>query len=411
MIAANDLDYSYFVCYGESSSEKRLYRFTPTSYDWSEALQTVLPPGLGGNVDAMAAATDASAQPGDPYLNVCWAEGLQTGVVTFWFAQSRDRGASFLAPVSVHSQQVFDMLTVAVATTVGWSGEDEVLLAAAPEDRPGSVPEMIAIYRSADQGLHWSAGTSVDPSAYAQREPSLAGFGNHVFMAYSRRADAAAQRDIYFVYSPDGGVTYSDPEPLTGGPADDFTPQIVVDHDGQYFHVFYLTGAVQGDESTLMVVSGLVESPWDIGEPEMVSDSGSVVNAGGYSVAVAPSGIGAVWTSRFPLGDTDIRFDASWRGNSSHLVRTFLPSRSEIGSCYPNPFNGVVIVPLHLRATQDVSLDLSDVLGRHVTTVFVGLMSPGIHQLSVDFGACPTGAYWLRMRGTSDPPQRLLLLR
>ncbi len=409
--ATSDNAYSYYVCSSAQSTTKHLYRLTTSVDEWSEALETELPPGFGGNIDALAAATDVAAQPSEPYLNVCWIEGVQTGLTGLCFVQSRDRGGTFLSPVLVHAQQIFADLAAGVAIAETWSGEAETLHIAATQDRPGSVPEEIRLYRSTNQGQQWNGGVTLDSSAYAQLDPALVSFGNTLCLAYTRRSDVTAQRDIYFVYSPDGGVTFSDPVSLTDAISDDFEPRLAVDATGQFLHIFYLSGQVLEEESTLMLITAPVAAPWDVSDPVAISDSNSVASAGGYYVTPTTAGIAAVWTARFALGDLDVHFDASWRGNGVTPRSEVIPATIGITACYPNPFNGSTTVTIRTPMAQRLALDVTDLLGRRIETISLDAMSPGSHNVRLNFPELSSGNYWLSLRGSPAPPLRLTLLR
>ncbi len=412
MLVVADSDYSYVFCRGAESSFKHLYRLAPSANEWSAAWETELPPGFGANVDALAAATDVAAQPDEPFLNVCWYEGAQVGVDNLWFVQSQDHGSTFLSPVLVHtSGLVYDLVVAGVAIAATWSGDEERVHIAATRDRPGSIPEEIKVFSSSNQGQFWNAGVSLDPATYPQHEPTLAAFGNSLFVAYSRRSEATAQRDIYFVYSPDGGTTFSDPVPLTDAATDDFDPRLIVDADGQTLHIFYLSGQVLAEESTLMLMTAPVAAPWDLSDPVAVSDSAGVVSSGDYFVSATLVGIAAVWTSRFALGDLDVKFDAAWRGNAVMPRSAFLPRASEITACYPNPFNGSATLTILTPAMQGLSLEVTDLLGRRVRSLSLETASPGTNTVHMNLPGLPTGTYWLSVRGSSAPPMKMMLLR
>ena len=412
LMTASDYEFTYAICSSIESSSKHLCRFAANANLWSDAVETELPLGFGANVDALSAATDASVQPDDPYLNVCWKEGANEGAGNLWFVQSQDQGITFSSPVLVHAEGlVTGNVDVGVAIATTWSGEEENIHIASTQDREGSIPQEIKIYSSSNQGLQWNTGISVDAAAYAQFDPSLTAFGNNLFLVYMRRSDVTSQRDIYFVYSPDEGVTFSDPVSLTPDSTDDASPQIVMDVDGEFFYVFYLTGEENDDHSTLMFRRGAVAAPWVIDEAAAICENEDVFSSGGYAITSGSMGIAATWTSEFVLGDQDVHFDASWRGTSIEQHSAFLPIKSMLGECYPNPFNGSLSLPLDLHSTQTVTLVVLNMLGQRVQTLSYGPMTPGSHILSTDLRNLSSGTYYFRLQNSNQPPIRAVLIK
>ncbi|NUO19883.1 T9SS type A sorting domain-containing protein, partial [bacterium] len=50
-----------------------------------------------------------------------------------------------------------------------------------------------------------------------------------------------------------------------------------------------------------------------------------------------------------------------------------------IGNAYPNPFNSTVTIEFVLLHDQEITLDIFDLTGRRVETVFSGRMNKGVH--------------------------------
>ncbi len=72
---------------------------------------------------------------------------------------------------------------------------------------------------------------------------------------------------------------------------------------------------------------------------------------------------------------------------------------SFIGTTYPNPFNGQVTIEFVVRMDQEISLDVYDLTGRHVATVFDGRMRKGVHIRNWNPESQASGIYFARLVG------------
>jgi hypothetical protein len=64
---------------------------------------------------------------------------------------------------------------------------------------------------------------------------------------------------------------------------------------------------------------------------------------------------------------------------------------------YPNPFNPSTRVTCSVPSAARVTLAVYDLLGRHVMTVFDGILEPGIHEMPVDGSGMASGTYIVRL--------------
>jgi hypothetical protein len=60
---------------------------------------------------------------------------------------------------------------------------------------------------------------------------------------------------------------------------------------------------------------------------------------------------------------------------------------------YPNPFNPATSIRLNIPERSEVTLRVTDMLGRVVETLVQGSMEAGAHVLSFDGGSLPSGQY------------------
>jgi hypothetical protein len=96
---------------------------------------------------------------------------------------------------------------------------------------------------------------------------------------------------------------------------------------------------------------------------------------------------------------------------------TSLPKRFELAQNYPNPFNPTTTIAYQLPKATRVKIEVFDVLGRKVATLFDGPQVAGLHQVTWDGRsengeAAPSGVYMYRLT-TPDYTQirKMLLVR
>jgi flagellar hook assembly protein FlgD len=94
-----------------------------------------------------------------------------------------------------------------------------------------------------------------------------------------------------------------------------------------------------------------------------------------------------------------------------------VPSRTALGTAFPNPFSGQTTVRLSMSATGPASLRVYDVSGRTIRVLFEGAMPAGGHLVHWDAtrsdgSAAHPGAYFYELRTSGERlTRRLLLLR
>lgn len=95
-----------------------------------------------------------------------------------------------------------------------------------------------------------------------------------------------------------------------------------------------------------------------------------------------------------------------------------LPFEYALHASYPNPTLGVAILPLDLPESAAVYVEVFDILGRRVTTLWDGILQAGRHELSLNGNRLAAGTYLIVAQieagGTSTPlvfRQKLTVLR
>jgi hypothetical protein len=77
---------------------------------------------------------------------------------------------------------------------------------------------------------------------------------------------------------------------------------------------------------------------------------------------------------------------------------------------YPNPFNPSTTLHFNVPRTADVTLEVFDVLGRRIQTLYSGAMQPGEHAIAWNCPACASGMYFAKLQSGSFQLQRRMLL-
>ncbi|MDD5087405.1 MAG: hypothetical protein PHI18_01225 [bacterium] len=407
--ACSDGQFAYVLEWNPARGARNLWRFPSGDNSWNSARQITIAPDRVHPVYAACAATDFEFQPVDPYLNVCWVDsGVLAGYVQGWFAQSRDRGLTMNGESMIFEGRVSPEAQACVSMATAWNEDRETMFIATSLDRPGSIPHQIRLFASENEGGSWNESEFVDATTFDQTEPSLAAYEQFLLIVYTRRVIVGQQSDIFYTYSVDAGSTFAVPRALASDVSAEHSPRAVVSGTMGMFSVFYVTETDSGG-ATVCVREGLLSTPHELAQAVMISGAGEAEETGDLAVVSGPQGAAALWTRRFPLGDTDVCFDAAWRTSSS-AVRP-VPSAAGITGCYPNPFNGCTVLRVVLTRAQNVDIEITDILGRSVKRFSAGLFPAGDHAIRVDLAGAASGLYFAGESDSPHPPQRLILMR
>jgi subtilisin family serine protease len=89
-----------------------------------------------------------------------------------------------------------------------------------------------------------------------------------------------------------------------------------------------------------------------------------------------------------------------------------IPSQITLQQNYPNPFNPETRIRFMLPDASDVSIDVFDVLGRHVTRLVDSRLEAGSHSVSFNGSGLGSGVYFYRMQaGTTVFTRKMMLLK
>lgn len=140
-----------------------------------------------------------------------------------------------------------------------------------------------------------------------------------------------------------------------------------------------------------------------------VDESYNIALTGGFTLDldVAYNGVEDLRTSS---GQNDIfmtRFPAAGVVSVNVEEAQHITAGLEVQSAYPNPFNTETHFSLKMQSTQNVRIEVYDILGRRVDRLFEGPLSKGIHTFSWNGGAERGGLYFIRI----DDNQSIRVLR
>lgn len=90
----------------------------------------------------------------------------------------------------------------------------------------------------------------------------------------------------------------------------------------------------------------------------------------------------------------------------------YTPSASVLVGNFPNPFNSSTLIKYQLSRSSRAMLDVYDILGRRVCTVYDGFQQAGSYQITWNAGDLPSGIYFFRLQaGGNSQTQRMILLK
>ncbi len=93
-------------------------------------------------------------------------------------------------------------------------------------------------------------------------------------------------------------------------------------------------------------------------------------------------------------------------------VTESLPICFNISQNYPNPFNASTLIQYSLTEPSDVSIEIYDILGRKIETLFQAEQQAGYHQVIWDAEDASSGMYFYRIQaGDYSEAKKMLLLK
>lgn len=157
----------------------------------------------------------------------------------------------------------------------------------------------------------------------------------------------------------------------------------------------------------LATYSGVMSGGWS--GPAIIA--GDYQNSLLYQRIIQPTGTDGSMPPNDPLSQAQIDLIAQWieegAGNSLITDDVFLPKEHTLHQNYPNPFNPSTVISFSLSKEEFVSIDIYDINGTHMISLFNGKKNIGTHHLNWNgrdkSGALiTTGQYFYQLRTSSS---------
>lgn len=78
---------------------------------------------------------------------------------------------------------------------------------------------------------------------------------------------------------------------------------------------------------------------------------------------------------------------------SFQFTEYFISKKIQLAQNFPNPFNPSTTIRLSIPQNQNVTLDVYDVLGRHIQTIYEGPVNAGFQDFTFDASSLSSGVY------------------
>jgi hypothetical protein len=217
--------------------------------------------------------------------------------------------------------------------------------------------------------------TSTGPARYnggfsmANQPAASVDKDNNIYMTYStlnvtdQDPNGAYLRDIYVVYSKDGGSSWSPPQTISGGEPgwEDVFPSVARTSDN-FLHVSWMRDELAGVYLTDL------------------NNSYQTVNKMMYTAVP----LSAILNDSLGLYDTDVK-NAS--GNNVFKVE----------SAYPNPTENKVYITMNMYRSANTNITITDIAGKPVAETSYAMMPAGNNTLTLDMSNLAKGVYMCRI--------------
>lgn len=104
-----------------------------------------------------------------------------------------------------------------------------------------------------------------------------------------------------------------------------------------------------------------------------------------------------------------VKFEKSFYTQIS-TEKTGLPTETSLEQNYPNPFNPETTFKFSLKTKSQITLNIYDLTGRNVKTVFQGFQTAGAHSVHINMNDLPSGIYFYQLQTSAQVLTRKMTL-
>lgn len=402
---------------------------------WSDGVGVGLNPPKDQDKEWLAVDETGSPYWGNLYM--AWTEfdsygsPLPTDSSRILFSRSLDEGNTWSLPIKV-SDREGDCLD-------GDNTVEGAVPAVGPEGQvylSWSAPQGIYFDKSLDGGLTFGQDVLVTdqpggwdfdvPGIYRANglpitlcDISNSPYRGRIYVVWSDQRNGVDNTDIFLIYSDDEGSSWSSIRRVNNDTTarHQFFPWAVVDPATGYLYcVFYDRRNTAGNATEVFVArsvdGGETFENFLISETPFTPNSavffGDYINIDAREGLVYPiwmrmdNNLLSVW-----MAIIDDRPIAVRNQLTRQPLRGFMLKQN-----YPNPWNGQTRITYILEKAAPVSLELFDITGRKVRTLFKGTQGAGEHEVLVTATDLPSGIYLYKLQSDQQSAtKRMLLVR
>lgn len=416
-LAADD-DYIYLVYeYFPMANDVDIYlaRLPIGSSDLQELF--ILPIATAPSIEKSPAIhSDGRNGSANPHVYITHAKIIEQDSLCYLFHLSIDQGLSlYRSSVVASFREQTRTARSSLATSV-LSGETHIYFACEAE-RSGQRGSMVYTMISHSFGATWSTPQPLVNDHRTFSLPSVFAHGSFALVTCTFEP-VPNDLDVIYCYTQDLGQNWSEPIQVSPGESYDTEPQAVIEPDGNRFHIGFIHFISEdSDTGTVWVRRGTTSNPDSIELPVAVANENLV--ASGFQLGMCagsnlPSYQGAAlaWTCYFILGDTDVKFDASWRGDNSYKLQKSISTEFSLCQNWPNPFNSSTSIEFELQSGVQTRLIIHDIVGREIMQLDFGLLSRGYHIVTFDMLKSPSGTYFYTLQaGQMQETLKMILVK
>ncbi len=159
----------------------------------------------------------------------------------------------------------------------------------------------------------------------------------------------------------------------------------------------YITGSSKGfnsDDYATIKYSPLGDQLW-------VMSYNGTANSNDYSSSVIADNLGNAYVTGRSFGSgSDYDYATIKYGDLVGIepVNNQVPDRFSLSQNYPNPFNPNTKIEFAVPEVQNVSLDVFDVNGRTLSSIYLGSLSPATYRYDFNASKLTSGIYFYRIK-------------